>query len=205
MPSERFLNLPEEKRQRVLRAGVEEFSRVPFDQVSINKIIRAAGIPRGSFYQYFEDKQDLLEFIMRGYATGLREKVRRVLAQEGNVFSAFVCALDYTIDLASRTQNSAFFHNVFSSARQCDAERFSFSAAQAAQLFAMYGPLINRSAFVRADDAFVVETLDILIMLLRQTIARLFAEEGSTEEIRQGFMRKLDIVQRGALRQGGAA
>ena len=49
MPSATFYNLPAEKRERLLRAAREEFSRVPYESASVNRIIRSAGIPRGSF------------------------------------------------------------------------------------------------------------------------------------------------------------
>ena len=58
MCSETFLRLPEEKRGRFLEAAWEEFTRVKFADASINQIVRRAGIPRGSFYQYFSDNED---------------------------------------------------------------------------------------------------------------------------------------------------
>lgn len=48
-----------EKRERLLLAAEEEFARVPYAEASINRMIRAAGIPRGSFYMYFRDKEEL--------------------------------------------------------------------------------------------------------------------------------------------------
>lgn len=62
MPTSTFFRLPEEKRQRLIEAAWEEFTQNSFSDVSINQIIRAAGIPRGSFYQYFADKGDLFFF-----------------------------------------------------------------------------------------------------------------------------------------------
>ena len=59
MPTQTFFRLPSEKRERLTEAAWEEFTRVPFSEASINRIIRGAQIPRGSFYQYFEDKEDL--------------------------------------------------------------------------------------------------------------------------------------------------
>lgn len=56
MPSKTFFHLPAEKRERLLLAAEEEFARVPYAEASINRMIRAAGIPRGSFYMYFRDK-----------------------------------------------------------------------------------------------------------------------------------------------------
>ncbi len=65
MPSERFLKLSEEKQKRIVEAAVNEFARVPFENVSINQIIREADISRGSFYTYFEDKRDLLGYVFQ--------------------------------------------------------------------------------------------------------------------------------------------
>ena len=64
MPSATFFRLPEEKRQRLIDACWEELTQVRFADVSINRIIAAARIPRGSFYQYFEDKEDLIRYLL---------------------------------------------------------------------------------------------------------------------------------------------
>ena len=56
MPSTTFYNLPAEKRERLLSAARAEFARAPYEEASVNRMIRAAGIPRGSFYMYFTDK-----------------------------------------------------------------------------------------------------------------------------------------------------
>lgn len=64
MCTETFLRLPEEKRSRFLEAAWEEFTRVKFADTSINQIVRRAGIPRGSFYQYFADKEDLFSYLL---------------------------------------------------------------------------------------------------------------------------------------------
>ena len=47
-----------------MAAMIDEFSQVPFSQASINRIIKLAGIPRGSFYQYFTDKEDAYRTVL---------------------------------------------------------------------------------------------------------------------------------------------
>jgi TetR/AcrR family transcriptional regulator len=59
MPKNTFNNLPEEKQAFVLAAAIKEFAAHPYAAVSISAIVRKAGIAKGSFYQYFKDKQDL--------------------------------------------------------------------------------------------------------------------------------------------------
>ena len=67
MPSATFLNLAQEKQEKLLEAATREFSSRPYNEASINQIIKDAGIPRGSFYMYFQDKEDLFRYLMSGY------------------------------------------------------------------------------------------------------------------------------------------
>ena len=64
MPTERFLRLPKEKIEAIRIAAAKEFMRVPLEEASINRIVHDADISRGSFYTYFEDKQDLLKWLI---------------------------------------------------------------------------------------------------------------------------------------------
>lgn len=64
MPKETFLNLPEEKRGLIEDVAIDEFAEYGFETASINRIVKAAGIAKGSFYQYFEDKADLFMHII---------------------------------------------------------------------------------------------------------------------------------------------
>lgn len=72
MPKQTFFNLSEEKKERLLNAAYQEFSQYSFSESSINRIIKLAQIPRGSFYQYFEDKQDLYLY----FAGGMKDKLQ---------------------------------------------------------------------------------------------------------------------------------
>ena len=58
MPKQTFYNLEKDKKDRLIEACLEEFSSYTFTDSSINRIIKNAEISRGSFYQYFEDKED---------------------------------------------------------------------------------------------------------------------------------------------------
>lgn len=96
MPSSTFLNLPAQKQERLLEAATREFSARPFSEASINQIIKDAGIPRGSFYMYFTDKEELFHYIMSGYVDQLLMVVREcVLRAGGDVFQAMLDLFDY--------------------------------------------------------------------------------------------------------------
>ena len=65
MPKETFLKLPNEKKEKIIKAAQKEFERVPIEEASIKNIVEDAEIARGSFYQYFESKEDLLRFYIK--------------------------------------------------------------------------------------------------------------------------------------------
>lgn len=90
-----FLRLPEEKRRRFLDAAWEEFTSARFVDVSINQIVRRAGIPRGSFYQYFAGKDDLFAYLLEEVRNHVKEEYRRVLkANGGDMFQAQLDCFD---------------------------------------------------------------------------------------------------------------
>lgn len=64
MPKETFFNLPEEKRHQILELAIDEFAANNYRQASISRIVEKAGIAKGSFYQYFEDKRDLYLYLL---------------------------------------------------------------------------------------------------------------------------------------------
>lgn len=64
MPKPTFFNLPEEKRKKIVNAAVDEFAEYGFEAASINRIVANSGIAKGSFYQYFKDKQDVFMHLL---------------------------------------------------------------------------------------------------------------------------------------------
>lgn len=95
MCTETFLRLPEEKRRRFLDAAWEAFTTARFTDVSVNQIVRRAGIPRGSFYQYFTDKDDLLAYLLEEVRNCIKEKYRQVLQDNnGDLFQAHLDFFD---------------------------------------------------------------------------------------------------------------
>lgn len=96
MPSSTFLNLPPEKQEKLLEAATREFSTRPFNEASINQIIKEAGIPRGSFYMYFQDKEELFRYLLRGYVDQMVMVIEELLLRrKGDIFQALLDLYDY--------------------------------------------------------------------------------------------------------------
>lgn len=83
------MNLSVEKREKLLSAAVREFTERPYNEVSINRIIQAAGIPRGSFYMYFHDKEELFRYLLRESLLQMLTVFEEILrSRDGDVFAA---------------------------------------------------------------------------------------------------------------------
>lgn len=104
MPTATFFRLPEEKRKRLTDACWAELTRVRFTDVSINRIIAAARIPRGSFYQYFADKDDLIRYILEDIREYFITLLRGTLVEaEGDLFALPLMAYDRFISKKGHT------------------------------------------------------------------------------------------------------
>jgi TetR/AcrR family transcriptional regulator len=61
---ENFKRIPSEDQQRILQACLEEFAAHGYQQASTNAIVRRAGIPKGTLFFFFGNKQKLYLYLI---------------------------------------------------------------------------------------------------------------------------------------------
>lgn len=59
----KFLNLDEEKQNRIINAALKEFAQKGYDNASTNEIVKEAGISKGLLFHYFQNKKQLYFFL----------------------------------------------------------------------------------------------------------------------------------------------
>ncbi|MCF8009414.1 MAG: TetR/AcrR family transcriptional regulator [Halanaerobiales bacterium] len=64
MPKSTFYNLQQEKREKIINAAIDEFAENNYYKAKITNIIKIAEIASGSFYQYFDGKDDLYKYLI---------------------------------------------------------------------------------------------------------------------------------------------
>ncbi len=113
MPTKRFYRLSEEKRRIIRDAALHEFARVPFEKASINQIIKEAGISRGSFYTYFEDKWDVLTCIFEESQREIQEVlVQKMEESGGDLWYVLEMVMRKSLAMASGPERASFVKNV---------------------------------------------------------------------------------------------
>ena len=113
MPKSTFYNLNKDKKEKIKKAIRNEFSKNPLSKASISNIIEEAQIPRGSFYQYFEDKEDALKYILDEVAQKERKKIIDILNRNsGDIFKTSIESFDYILNKNINEKEIQFLKNV---------------------------------------------------------------------------------------------
>ena len=75
-------NSKRETRERLLRRGIEILTEHGFASIGIDTILKAEGIPKGSFYHYFASKEAFVEQVIAGYGDYFAAKLDRWLLNQ---------------------------------------------------------------------------------------------------------------------------
>lgn len=64
MPTSLFLGLNADKQLNILVAGTSEFANYGYENSSTNRIVKKAGISKGSLFKYFPTKEDFYFYVL---------------------------------------------------------------------------------------------------------------------------------------------
>jgi AcrR family transcriptional regulator len=101
--NDKFENLDEEKKQRMLGAAMKEFAAKGYDRASTNKIVEDAGVSKGLLFHYFTSKKQLFLYLY-DYCldTVLREITQKIDLSDRDFFSRMTKAQRTKLELISR-------------------------------------------------------------------------------------------------------
>src|SRR5688572_10555759 len=71
-----------ERRQQILMAARDEFAKRGYHQTTIDDIVATAGVARGTFYLYFEDKRAVFSDLIDRFAAQLAVTIVRITTDD---------------------------------------------------------------------------------------------------------------------------
>jgi len=77
MPSERFLQLKQVKKQTFLRMAYKEFALHSYEGASITRLVSDLKMAKGSIYQYFVDKEDMYNYLVQHAYDQMQQIVKK--------------------------------------------------------------------------------------------------------------------------------
>ena len=193
MPRQTFNNLPEDKKKKILEAAKNEFSRVSVEEASINNIVNEANIARGSFYQYFESKEDLLLFMVNEASEKVKKMVDKKIKENGDIFETFIFFYDKTIKTCKNSKDKEFYKTIFTNLKAND----NIILGKAKE--DIYNSLIENadiSKLKNKEDLIIL--IDMLNALTRWTIIQSFMGKNQTE-IRNKYLKQIEYIKYGIL------
>ncbi len=101
MAEKRSVLPPAERREALLEAGARAISEKGYRNASIQDIIDAAGVARGTFYHYFNSKKDIFLDLIERYFTGFAAILEE---NHARLFSA----LEEGMDLPGAWRSNAY-------------------------------------------------------------------------------------------------
>ena len=197
-----FYNLPEEKRQRIISAVMNEFSSSATEKVSINRIIKAANISRGSFYQYFDDKVDLVEVLVKTFADISVEGGRKALEySNGDIFYTYEKLFDIIADFGRDKKQKMILKNLMKNLRANDdlISEYLINRFEGLASFREFSNRFNRDNLKYKSDEDVKCLSQILTQVLKNSIFDVFVVGMDCDKVKKNYLRKLEIIKSGAV------
>lgn len=197
MPKETFLKLSKEKQQKVINSAKKEFARVPIENVSIKNIVEEADIARGSFYQYFENKEDLLIYILKENSEKLNNKLRnKVKETNGDIFELYIFLYDSMIEEFTDNSDQELFRQIFINLKSSDENVFDLVKRTKPQDIIDYYEQIDKTNLKIKNYEDLVIVCDMLNVITRRALIKNFKNK-SKEECRKLFLKEIEYLKHG--------
>ena len=193
-----FYNLPAEKREKIIDVTRREFSKGNRKKITINSVIKNAGISRGSFYQYFDDKLDLVELITEDMFSRMVDFIRdELMLNGGDIFEVPMRIFDLMItdsrqygDVLALTDNTNQ-----NNALVADYMRYR---AHKPDFYGEFEEYIDKSLLAAADDEDIKCIIFMMFDAVKAAVQNVRQNPKNVETDRAMLYRKIQILKNGA-------
>ncbi len=201
MPKNTFYNLDEIKRQKIITAAKAEFLDNPLRKARVSNIVTVAGIPRGSFYQYFEDLDDLYYYIVEEVFTEIFKAGYMYSEMTNDLFEFAKISFDYDYRGFKKESRHKYMTNVF----QSIAGNVEYLEKFHVRRLAYIDDILDRldlSNIKYKDREDQIKMYQMIQDLKISTIKKTLVNSLSKEEAFAEFEWYLDILKNGLLKEG---
>ncbi|QST01174.1 TetR family transcriptional regulator [Pontibacillus sp. ALD_SL1] len=200
MPKPTFYNLNEEKREKLIEAAKEEFSRVSLYEASISNILKKACIPRGSFYQYFEDKEDAFFYLLNEHAKDQHENfLQRLRNNEGDMFKA-MADLFYSALIHSQEEGqNNYLRNVLLNKNykiEKEVTRYIRKGSDDSR-FTQVSELVDMDGLNIKDTEQLYHVFEIVIAITFHNLVQCLSNDYTIDEAMLKYKKEMNIIQTG--------
>lgn len=206
MPKQTFFNLSEEKRQSLIAAAEKEFSRVPLVKASVSNIIKMAGIPRGSFYQYFENIEDLYHYLV-DLETQKRKKlfINYLKKHNGDIISAATeLYKNFLEEMPDENELNFFKFAMLNVTHRVETSLTNFLGDQMdRKQYDEIISLVDKDLLNITNDDEIFHCINIVTSVALRNFIEKFTKELSDEEAIKNFTVDMNLLKHGLYKSEG--
>ena len=205
MPSEAFYKLDESNKKKILEAIKREFECNGFEKASVNKIIENAGISKGSFWFYFENKEEAINFIIESYIEIEKEKALELIKEKnGDIFETYIGLYDFIkeqkIEEYKRELLPSIFKDLIINKEKIFKKFSPMPLLDALMRNDDFNKNINMNRFKRPTKQEIISVIKILNYIMRTNIIDQITGNIEEKESKENFLREIEIVKKGVLK-----
>lgn len=199
MPKETFFNLEEGKRNKIIAAAKAEFTVNPLRKSRVSNIIKEADIPRGSFYQYFDDLDDLYYYVIDDEFENVYKAGNRFTDVTDDLFEFAQISFEYDYKGFIDDRRHMFMMNVFKSISSNEEYIVNFNKMRRDYIMTILNKMdLSNIRFTEEDD--LIKMYRMIQEIKRTVIHRSVIQNTRKEEVFEEFRWFLDIIKNGLVK-----
>ncbi len=202
MPKITFFNLNIEKREKIKKAIINEFSKHTIAKASISNIVEEAQIPRGSFYQYFEDKEDALKYIIDEFIKIEKEEIKNSLKiNNGDIFKTSIDIFKYVSKKSYNDTDMMLCNNIIQKLKEENVNIFEgINCKSMYQANKDNGNIINTNILKINNEEDLKYMMKILTVVIRASIVDVITKKKSEEKAQEELQKQIEILKQGMIK-----
>ena len=196
MPKSTFLNLPNEKKQRLIEILLENFSARHISQVKVTDIVEDMAMSRGAFYKYFEDLEDAYTYTIQYYSIQIHRDILKYISQNQQDF--FQGIENYLAWCSELEQKSSYWQAIRFLTRSDDFTNHQRTkpSAESGRLKEWF-KLLKANGFHITSEEEAISFLYFVMDLVINSLTDYIANDWTTDELLQDYRYKVKWLQRG--------
>ena len=196
MPKSTFLNLPNEKKQRLIEILLENFSARHISQVKVADIVEDMAMSRGAFYKYFEDLEDAYTYTIQYYSIQIHRDILKYISQ--NMQDFFQGIENYLAWCSELEQKSSYWQAIRFLTRSYDFTNHQRTkpSAESGRLKEWF-KLLKANGFHITSEEEAISFLYFVMDLVINSLTDYIANDWTTDELLQDYRYKVKWLQKG--------
>jgi AcrR family transcriptional regulator len=200
MPKETFYNLDKNKKHKIVQAAIQEYTDHELHRARVSNIIKMADIPRGSFYQYFEDIDDLYYYVIDKVFDDIFQTGREQSKQTDDLFEYTKRTFEIDMEGFLNDKRHTFIMNVMKSIGT-NVEYLTHHNTKRIDYIRSIMNQMDLSQYRIQEEEDQIRLYEFIQNLKRNMIQKMMMKNTTKEEAKNDLEWHLDIIKHGLLKE----